>query len=157
MKLRENLLPKFLFLIFLSVTSFSFSSNIKSSNKWTLFKTFSGVRVEYKFQECQSEKVNNQVLILLKYTNETEATIDMSWATKIYRNNNCWNCNEIESQEHQKALRLEPGQTIKGDGKSKEDKRLYVFSHFIKLSPGMTKQKLTNFEFVNVKIVYSEN
>jgi hypothetical protein len=113
-----------------------------------------GIQVEYKIQECNNQNVRNQILVLFRFKNTSETEIKtFNWSVKEFRNGVCSNCDVLDTQEFQRSLTLSPGEILEGDGTSKMDKRVYVFCHFIDLVPGMSNQKLTDFEFVNMQVI----
>lgn len=126
---------------------------IEISDDWNIVLEKDGVKVEYKVQECNNPQVNNQVLVLFRFTNTTSDQVKtIYWSAKEFRNGNCANCDRIDAQEFVHSLTLSPEEVVEGDGSNKLDKRVYLFSHFIKLVPGMSEQTLTDFEFVNVNV-----
>jgi hypothetical protein len=126
---------------------------LEITSHWIHLFLKDGIRVEYKVTECQNSTVNNQVLVLFRFTNTSSTEIKtMRWNVKQYRNDSCSNCDRIGSREFQRSVTLSPGEILEGDGTSKMDKRVYIFAHFIELVPGMSEQRLTDFEFVDVSI-----
>ncbi len=124
------------------------------SDDWSILLTQNDIQVEYKVQECNNLNVRNQVLVLFRYTNTSDTEIKtFNWAVKEFRNDVCYNCASLDSQEFTRSLTLSPGETLEGDGTSKMDKRVYLFCHFIELVPGMSNQTLTDFEFVNMEVI----
>jgi hypothetical protein len=121
--------------------------------EWTEYITIDGIRIEYKFVECNNDVVNNQILVLLKYTNTTNETRELSWFTKVFRDGDCVNCHRIGSAEHEHTLKLVPNEVVAGDSHKRNDRRLYIFSNFIELSPGMSNQRLTDFEMINLNVI----
>ena len=77
----------------------------------------------------------------------------MTWSVKEWRNGDCTNCYDIGSHEYERQIILTPGEVLFGDGTTKEDRNVYIFSSFINLIKGMRDTKLTAFEFVNVNVV----
>ncbi|MDX2359744.1 MAG: hypothetical protein QNK23_02980 [Crocinitomicaceae bacterium] len=127
--------------------------DIEPVTEWTEYALMDGVRIEYKYQRCDDADVKNQVLILFRYTNLTDATIELSWKTKIFMNNECINCHRLENDEYAFHLQLLPNEVKAGDGTSKRDKRMYIFSNYINLAPGMSGKKLTDFEIIELNII----
>ena len=121
--------------------------------EWTEYITSNGVKIEYKFQECNNADVRNQVLVLFRYSNLTNESRELSWKTKIFMNGECVNCQKLESTENNYSLILLPNEIKEGDGTTKLDKRMYIFSNFIDLIPGMSERKLTNFKIVGLNII----
>jgi hypothetical protein len=124
---------------------------------WNQLFIKDGVKVEFKYQVCNNATVSNQVLVLFRFTNTTNEIKTMTWSTKEYRNDICTTCNSLNNPEFSRAITLSPGEVLEGDGTSKVDKNVYIFSHFINLVPGMSDQKLTDFEFVNVEVTTYSN
>ena len=127
-------------------------SEIEVTSEWTEFKTVDGIKIEYKFQECNNAKVKNQVLVLFRYTNTTSDTRSMTWVTEEYRNGACYNCSTISNPEYSRTITLAPNQVIEADGMSQDDKNTHLFANFINLVPGMSNQKLTDFKFININV-----
>lgn len=126
--------------------------NIVDTKTWVEVTTVEGVKIEYKFEECNSSSVQNQVLLLLRFTNLTQDKLSLSWTTEIWRNNTCYNCHRLDNPEYTHTLVLNPGEIAQGSCDSKDNKSLYIFSSFVELSPGMTDQKLTDFKLNNLSV-----
>lgn len=131
----------------------SSQNNITPTKLWTEFLIYNEVKVEYKFKTCNSVQVKNQVLVLFRFTNLTANKLTFSWITKVWRNNVCSNCDNLNDSEYAHSITLNSNEIVTADGLSKENKSLYIFANFIKLSPGMSSQTLTNFEFVNMSTI----
>lgn len=119
---------------------------------WQTVLVYDGITIEYKVQEFNNLNVKNQVLVLFRFKNESSDIKTLQWSTKEFRHDECVNCDRIGDDEFLHSLTLSPGEIWEGDGTSKMDKRVYLFSHFIELVPGMTNHPLTDFEFVNVSV-----
>lgn len=149
----RHLLLSFLFgVMFLNMSSASVLDIIPVTT-WTEYEIVDGVRIEYIFQDCNSQSVSNQTLVLFRFTNTTNTEVTLTWKMKTFRNGVCSNCARLENSEYFQKLKLSPGEVFEGDCSSKVDKRGYVFSNFINKSPGMSDSKLTDFEFVEIKVV----
>ena len=136
----------------LSHTIFGQVSQSDFPTDWTIYNTFDGVEVEYKYQECNSGAVKNQVLVLFRFSNNSPDHKTLSWTTKHYRAGECYNCANIDSHEYRHEISLSPGEIVEADGTSKEDDNIYLFSSFVNLAKGMPATKLTGFEFININI-----
>lgn len=140
-------------IFFTAVVSMIVVSQVSQNNfpsDWTLYNDFNGVTVEYKYQECNSGQVKNQILVLFKFTNNASEHRSLSWSTKHFRDGDCYNCANIDSHEYAHEISLNPGEVVEADGTSKQDDNIYLFSSFINLAKGMPSTKLTGFEFINV-------
>lgn len=125
---------------------------IEMPQEWTEYKTVDGVKIEYKMKECMSDKMRASNLLLFRYTNTTDQELTISWVTKVFRNGECVNCSSLDSPEHAFSLTIPAAGLIEGDGSSLNDRELYIFGNFVKLVPGMTDQRLTNFELIDLKV-----
>lgn len=119
---------------------------------WTEYKTVDGVKIEYKMKQCESQTMRAQNLLLFKFTNTTGEELNVSWVTKIFRNDQCANCERLDDDEYAHEITLAPNEVLEGDGTTKADKSVYIFGNFITLVPGMSEQSLTNFEFVDLTV-----
>ncbi len=126
------------------------AEKIAQNYTWTEYTTFGGIKIEYKFSECNSVNVKNQVLVLFRFSNLTTSKKSLSWTLKTYRDGDCSNCARLDNPEYSHELVLEPNQVVEGTCDSKANKALYVFGNFINLSPGMSETYLTNFKFINL-------
>lgn len=148
MRIVLTLLTSFVF----SYTGIGQISQSDFPSDWTIYNNFDGVDVEYKYQECNSGEVKNQVLVLFKFSNNSTESKTLSWTTKHYRAGECYNCANIDSHEYRHEISLASGEIVEADGTSKANDNLYLFSSFINLAKGMPTTKLTAFEFINVNI-----
>ena len=122
----------------------------EESYNWKLFQNEKNLKIELRFEHCETIKVKNQVLTLFRFTNTSNERRTFTWASEVWRSGVCTNCNKLDNPEYFKTVTLNPGESIEGDCSSKENKSLYIFSHFVELYPGMNKQSLTGFHFVNL-------
>jgi hypothetical protein len=130
----------------------SLIDGIEMPKEWTEYTTIDGVKIEYKMKQCEGDKMRAQNLLLFKFTNTTDQELTISWVNQEFRNGECWNCERMYDGDFSHTLTLAAGETIEGDGTTKEVKQVYIFGNFIKLVPGMTEQSLTNFELVNLTV-----
>lgn len=126
--------------------------DITFSEEWTEYTTLNGVKIEYRMKQCEGPKMPAQNLLLFRFTNTTDKEVTVTWKSKEFRNGECWNCDHIDNPEYAHSITLNAGEVVEGDGKSKDNKNVYVFGNFIKLVPGMTEQTLTNFEFTDLSV-----
>jgi hypothetical protein len=119
---------------------------------WTEYLTVDGIKIEYKYQAFESGPFRNQLIILFKYTNTSTDSKSITWATEEYRDEVCTNCNQINDSEYTRTVSLVPGEVLEGKALDASKTEEYLFSNFIKLVPGMTNQRLTDFELVNINV-----
>ncbi len=127
-----------------------FTSTPEPTEEWQVYTILNDVRIEFKRKTCTPIHDREQNLILFRYTNLSSDTKTISWSTKIWRDDFCVNCERIENSEHAFSITLTPGQVLEGDGSTKAIKSLYIFDNFVTLIPGMTDDRLTDFELVNL-------
>ncbi len=120
--------------------------------EWTEYTTIDGVKIEYRMKQCEGDKMRAQNLLLFKFTNTTDQELTISWVTKEFRNGECWNCEQMYGGDFDHSLTLAAGETMEGDGTTKDNKEVYIFGNFIKHVPGMLEQTLTNFELVDLTV-----
>jgi hypothetical protein len=156
----SGLFPKSLLVILLAVMPFAGSAKvndgIEKSTKWTSFKTFGGVQVDYKYGECTSGSMRNQEVVFFKFTNTTQSSLTFHWTVEYYMDGECANCHRIDNPEYTHELTLAPGQTIEGDCNSVANQSLYLFSKFVNKVPGMSDTELTDFKFINLRATVSK-
>lgn len=145
-------------MVFMAFSAFSASIleeplEIEVTYEWHELKTVDGIKIEYKYQIFESGTFRNSLLVLFKYTNMSTESKSMSWAIKEFRNTICTNCEQLNDAEISRAITLAPGEVIEGKGLEASKTEEYLFSNFIKLVPGMSNQRLTDFEFVNVNVI----
>jgi hypothetical protein len=124
-------------------------SQVKPNKTWTEHTTFQGIKIEYKFAECNPDEGRKQILVLFRYTNTTQDKVELTWKAEKWRNNICVNCNS-NSSEYNRFLILNSNEVIEANGSSKKIKSNYIFSNFSILVPGMKNQQLTDFKFQNL-------
>lgn len=127
-------------------------NDLEPADSWQEYTTYEGIKVEYRMKRCGGEGMRDQNRVLLRFTNTTTNSVTFSWKTKIWRDEQCTNCDRIDRSENQFELTLDAGQTIEAQGTRREDPSLYIFDNFVKHVPGMTKTRLTNFEFVDMNV-----
>lgn len=125
---------------------------IEISEEWNEYTTIDGVKIEYRMKQCETDKMRAQNLVLFRFTNTNDREIVLSWVTKEFRNDECWNCEQLYDGDYNHRLVMAAGEVIEGDGTTKENKEVYIFGNFIKHVPGMVEQTLTNFELVDLKV-----
>jgi hypothetical protein len=128
--------------------------NIERTDVWTEYRTFGGIKIEYRFQECDSQEpgmFKNMNVVFFRFTNNTSNKLELTWSTELYFDESCVNCDKIERDEYAHSVKLDANQIIEGNCTTKSQTDLYINANFIKLSPGMSGTKLTNFNLVNLQ------
>lgn len=125
---------------------------IEVTYEWHELKTVDGIKIEYKYQAFENGVFKNSLLVLFKFTNTTTESQLMTWVTKEFRNEICSNCERLDNPEYTRTISLTPGEVLEGKALEVSKTEEYLFSNFIKLVPGMSNQRLTDFEFVNINV-----
>ena len=139
-------------LIVFSSSAVTAPTDIIPSPNWTVFSSYHGVKVEYKQSPCEGKGLANHMNYWFKFENTTQQKVSFSWSMKYERDGVCSNCNKLDNKEYRHEITLLPGEVIEADLAKMDDDTYYIFSHFIKLSPGMSNTMLTDFDFVNVQV-----
>jgi len=90
-----------------------------------------------------------QRLQLITYKNKTNKHLNLQFERYIYRDGSCTTCQNSNKKEYTFSLKMQPGDKISGVCGNYEDRTLYVFDHFIKKVPGMTKTTVSAVKFKN--------
>jgi hypothetical protein len=124
------------------------------TTEWQEYLNKDGVLIEYRMEAVYSRDYGREVnMLFFRFTNTTNEIKDCSWSLQIERDNKCYNCDENQNYENIFNLLLNPKETNEGDLSNLTTRpELHVFGHFVKLVPGMTDDKLTGFEFINLTI-----
>ena len=127
--------------------------DIERVSTWTVFKELSSVKIEYKFQECNSTVqggFKNLNVVFFKFTNLTSNSITVSYVKELYFDGECVNCHKLEKADYKHTIELGPNEVKEGNCDSRES-GLYISANFINLVPGMSGTQLTDFKFVNLE------
>ncbi|MBD3637395.1 MAG: hypothetical protein HUJ25_08590 [Crocinitomicaceae bacterium] len=129
------------------------NDEIIQTSEWTVYKDYGSILIEYKFSECHTTVdggYDNLNVALLRFTNLTKKKLEVTWSTEYYFDGECTNCDNIDSEEHAFSIILDSKEVKEGQCDTVE-RGLGIASNFIKLYPGMTETKLTNFKLVNLQ------
>lgn len=139
-----------LFIISLLVTNVCYAEN------WKLYLNIDGIRIEYKYADCNLEKGYDQQWVLLKITNTTGNTKLVKWKSNLWYNNVCKTCH-VTSGEYKRSVTVDAGESQEGTCSIYSNGSLNVFVKFIDeqyTSPN--PQILTKFELYNLTVVTAE-
>lgn len=128
--------------------------DVNLSTEWQEYSFSDGVLIEYRMEKVRSEDYEREVnMLVFRFTNTTDEVRDCSWIVKIERDNQCYNCDYLGRTENNFSLRLKPKEVAEGNASNLITRsELNIFGNFVKLVPGMTEQKLTSFELINLSI-----
>lgn len=119
---------------------------ITGNLEWNLVSSRSDIKIYTKEFSC-IDAVNGFSMkkVFIKIENLTSDSLTVDLDKKLYYDNECLNC-ETTKEEYHVNLILGPNQKIESD--CSENENLNMFIEMI----GRASEKLTSFEFVNVKI-----
>jgi hypothetical protein len=148
----------YLLLLFLSFSSMAQEHvsgsfvNLEATHPetWENYLTNPDFTIDYHLENCQSQSLSNQAIVVFRIVNLTDQSQTVSWNKEIWRDGKCANCHDLDSQEGAFSVNLLPHESIEGSCASKENKALYIFGNFIALTPRMSQQRLTGFRLINV-------
>lgn len=124
------------------------------TEEWSEYAIFNGIKVEYMMKVC-IPKTREQNLLLFRYTNTTAEDLSFKWTLKVFRDGHCTNCERLDNPEYTHTVHLSASESIEANI-SKMDRAMYVFGNYVKHVPGMSDQRLTGIEFVNVTVKDTE-
>lgn len=124
------------------------------TTEWQEYLFKDGILIEYRMETVSSRDYDREVnMLFFRFTNTTDETKDCSWSLQIERGNECYNCDDNQNYENIFNLLLNPKETNEGDLSNLTSRpELHIFGNFVKLAPGMTDEKLTGFELINLTI-----
>ena len=120
---------------------------------WTVFKALSSVKIEYKFQECNSTVqggFKNLNMVFFRFTNLTNSNIEVSYMRELYFDGECTNCDKLERDDNHFTVALGPKEVKTGNCDSQEE-GLSIPANFIRLVQGMSGTELTDFKLINLE------
>ena len=129
-------------------------NDVERVQDWTVYRELPAVKIEYKFEACDSHSdmgYNNTNVILLRFTNLTKNKIQVSWANELHFDGECVNCDKLEDPEYKNVLILKSKEVKEGDCFNR-DRTVTIAADFIKLYPGMSGTKLTDFSLANLEV-----
>lgn len=127
------------------------SVNPNALNIWQEYIIYEGVLIEYQFVHC-SERNGNETWLNLRFTNTSTVQKEINWVPTWSRDDVCVNCNRLDHHEFVFKLDLEPSETLGEDVCISQDKRFYMFSHFMTVYTGMDEKKMTSFQLLNIHL-----
>lgn len=127
---------------------------VNFSEEWQEYSFSEGVLIEYRMKKLNSQDYGREVnMIVFRFTNTTDETKNCSWTVRIERNNECSNCDNLDDPEGAFQLQLDPKATVEGNASNLLTRsELNIFGNFVKRVPGMSEQRLTAFELINLTI-----
>jgi hypothetical protein len=140
----------------LSLASSPFELNgIEPTEEWQVYDTYDGVQVEYRMTKCgDGVELREQNLLLFRFTNTSSSTKTITYRFKMYRDGECFRCDQIMRDEYKHEITLLAGQSLEGDCsiETTRNQALYLLDDYIKHVPGMMHTRLTDFEIVDVTV-----
>jgi len=137
-----------LVLFFLSILSI----NLSRAEEWKLYTEKDGIRIEYMYSDCYFNMGYDQQWVLLKITNTSGDLLMVEWKNNLWYNNECRTC-EVNGQEYQRTVSLDPGKALEGACSVYSNGDLTIFVKFIdKQYQSSNREVLTRFELGNLSI-----
>ncbi len=135
-------------LLFLLIL-FTSSSNAED---WQLYVEKKGIRIEFRYIDCDFNMGYDQQWILLKISNTSANTKLVEWKSNLWYNNECKTCN-VEGQEYHRIVSVDSGKTLEGACSLHSNGDLTLFVKFIdKQYQSSNPQVLTKFELGDLSI-----
>jgi len=144
----SKILPA-IFIAFITLISTTLSATNPAD--WETYFENDTVKIEYAYQVCDFSSTASQELAIFKFTNLSNQTINLSYTTELWNNDQCLNCNQ-ETNEHQKSLTLSSNEIITSNCNN-EWKSLVIFSAFITNdNEAKRHESITKFELTEINI-----
>ncbi len=138
----------------LSVLSFAsiLSTGMANVEDWQLYTEKDGIRIEYKYTDCDFNMGYDQQWVLLKITNTSSDALLVEWKNNLWYNNECKTC-DVKSQEYHRSVSIDSGKTLEGTCSLYSNGDLTMFVKFIdKRYQNSNPQKLTKFKLASLSI-----
>ncbi|MFT5777090.1 MAG: hypothetical protein ACI837_000021 [Crocinitomicaceae bacterium] len=128
---------------------------IEPTEEWQVYDTYDGVKVEYRMTRCgDGVELREQNLMLFRFTNTSSDVKTISYRFKMFRDGECYRCDQIMKDEYQHEITLLAGASVEGDCsiETVRNQALHIHDNYIKHVPGMANTRLTDFELVDVTV-----
>ncbi|MBL4578183.1 MAG: hypothetical protein JKY18_00655 [Flavobacteriales bacterium] len=143
-----NILPVLLFALVLC-------TSVCNAGNWELYTELDGIRIEYKYADCDLERGYDQQWVLLKITNTSVDTKLVEWKSNLWYNGECKTC-DVNTGEYHRTVSVDPGKTLEGTCSIYGNESLNVFVKFIDIRyQNDNREVLTKFELDNLSITTS--
>jgi len=144
----SNILPV---LLFASVLF----TGVSNAGNWQLYTELDGIRIEYKYADCDLERGYDQQWVLLKITNTTGNTKLVEWKNNLWYNDECKTC-DVTSGEYHRTVSVGGGKTLEGTCSIYGNGSLNIFVKFSDSQyQNPNPEVLTKFELENLTITTS--
>lgn len=138
-------MKKLLNILGTSVFTLLICSFVQTSKEWKFYFENKEVKIESCLFSCEKPSVDiHNKYVLLKITNKTNKTIEVSFEKELWSNEICTTCSD--SKEFETKIILQPNEVAQADCDSKT-KELKIFH-----SNSNAKKILTKFELKEIKI-----
>jgi len=116
-------------------------------NDWVHYKTVDGVKISYKYADCEFPNNNwKQRWVLLKIENSTGADVAVEWDLEIYANGACTTCS---SEEYHRTFVVDANSSIEGICDLTQNRDLTIFVQFNDKDNRVVNDR---FELVNIQV-----
>ncbi len=138
-----------IFSVFVLASFAQSQKNMAPSNQWSTYTETNQLKVEYKVVDCTYNSDGlAQRNVLLRYTNKTSSSIEVSWSLDLYYDDVCSTCN-VTNGEYNFSISLSPNQVYEGDC---ELTHHYDRKLFVRHTNLTNHSELTNFELANLQV-----
>lgn len=118
-----------------------------STDTWVTIEETSEYKIEMITQYCERlEDDLDKTELILRISNLTSKTLDLTWEFEYYYDNKCFNCDQ-KNIEFKSSIHLNPLETKQGQCGDR-DKTL---RHFVKFE-NIKTQMLTDFKIKNLQV-----
>ncbi len=118
-------------LVFLIISSISFSQKDGENYKWFVLQNDNGVKIEYRKAECNiPEKASYTEQVFLKFTNTSDKLVMVDWKYDVTYGEKCFNCDGTNEEMHH-TLKLEANTSKEGTCGDNNDLHLSIFSKML--------------------------
>ena len=132
----------------ISTSSIPVSKNIDASS-WQVYVETEEFKIEYMKSDCFPTSGLDFQAILLRYTNLTGNSIELSWHIDLDYDGSCKTCG---SDEYNRSMTLAPNEIKEGNCVDKSNMKLDLFSKFI--DPAYSKgAQLTSFKLGSLTLL----
>ena len=135
--MKANILFSTFLISILFVTRFSFANS--GDNDWILHKEVNGIKIYYKYVDCNIPSQGyHQEIVLLKFVNTTQTPLKIKWQREAWFQGKCTSCG---LDEYKFELSIPAGETIVGDCDLYTPQKLKIFSKFLDLKSDVKLEK----------------
>jgi hypothetical protein len=119
-----------------------------AQSPWIELEEKDGVKISYRYADCDMKIEFDQVRVLLRFENKTSQRLEVFYHADLTYSGNCLTC-EDPSGEYNRSFNLSPNEVLEGKCGESIDNHLYFF---VKWSARPNETELTDFYLKNLTI-----